>query len=255
MAQQEVLIPDIGDAEDVEVIEILAKVGAHIGKDDPLIVIESDKASMEVPASVSGTLRKITVALGDKVRTGQAIAVVEIESTSDGSDRHRRSRRTAVPQPQPAAKQPQPQPPPAAKEAPSKPVEASRRFEVRIPDIGDAKDVTVVEVKVKAGQDVAIDDLLVVIESDKASMEIPSPVAGRVSSVDVSEGTAVVEGTLLAVIEAVSPPKAEDVAAAAPAETPQSPPSVESAAAVKPRPAGGTRCSAATIWHFATAPQ
>ena len=85
MAQQEVLIPDIGDAEDVEVIEILAKVGAHIAKDDPLIVIESDKASMEVPASVSGTLRKITVALGDKVRTGQAIAVVEIESTNDGS--------------------------------------------------------------------------------------------------------------------------------------------------------------------------
>src|SRR4029450_7779491 len=75
MAQQEVLIPDIGDAEDVEVIEILAKGGAHIGKGDPLIVIESDKASMEVPASVSGTLRKITVALGDKVRTGQAIAV------------------------------------------------------------------------------------------------------------------------------------------------------------------------------------
>ena len=85
MAQQEVLIPDIGDAEDVEVIEILAKVDAHIAKDDPLIVIESDKASMEVPASVSGTLRKITVALGDKVRTGQAIAVVEIESTNDGS--------------------------------------------------------------------------------------------------------------------------------------------------------------------------
>ena len=235
MAQQEVLIPDIGDAEDVEVIEILAKVGAHIGKDDPLIVIESDKASMEVPASVSGTLRKITVALGDKVRTGQAIAVVEIESTSDGLGQASAEPTQAVSQPQPAAKQPQSRPPPAAKEAPSKPVEASRRFEVRIPDIGDAKDVTVVEVKVKAGQDVAIDDLLVVIESDKASMEIPSPVAGRVSSVDVSEGAAVVEGTLLAVIEAVSPPKAENATAAAKAvETPHGPPSVESAAAVEP---------------------
>ncbi len=190
---------------------------------------------MEVPASVSGTLRKITVALGDKVRTGQAIAVVEIESTSDGSRQAAPEPTQAVPQPQPAAKQPQPQPQPAAKEAPSKPVEASRRFEVRIPDIGDAKDVTVVEVKVKAGQDVAIDDLLVVIESDKASMEIPSPVAGRVASVDVSEGAAVVEGTLLAVIEAVSPPKAENATAAAkPVEAPQSPPSVESAAAVEP---------------------
>jgi len=243
MAQQEVLIPDIGDAEDVEVIEILAKVGAHIAKDDPLIVIESDKASMEVPASVSGTLRKITVALGDKVRTGQAIAVVEIESTNDGSGQAAPTRAaqavqapTQTVQPQPPT-QTVPKPQPAAKEAPSKPVETSRRFEVRIPDIGDAKDVTVVEVKVKAGQEVAVDDLLVVIESDKASMEIPSPVAGRVSSVDVSEGAAVVEGTLLAVIEAVSPPTAAAVTAAAkPVETPQSPPSVEPTVPVKTAP-------------------
>ena len=85
MAEKEVLIPDIGDAEDVEVIEILAKVGAQIAKDDPLIVIESDKASMEVPATVAGTLRKIVVALGDKVHAGQAIAVIEAESASGGT--------------------------------------------------------------------------------------------------------------------------------------------------------------------------
>ncbi len=85
MAEKEVLIPDIGDADDVEVIEILAKVGAKIAIDDPLIVIESDKASMEVPATVAGTLRKISVSLGDKVRTGQVIAVVEVASATDGA--------------------------------------------------------------------------------------------------------------------------------------------------------------------------
>ncbi len=220
MAQQEVLIPDIGDAEDVEVIEILAKVGAQIAKDDPLIVIESDKASMEVPSSVAGTLRKITVALGDKVRTGQAIAVVEVDSVTEGIAPAARPSTTPAAPPQAAP------PPSAAKEAADpKTIEPSpqpsRRFEVRIPDIGDAKDVTVVEVKVKAGQDVAVDDLLVVVESDKASMEIPSPVAGRVVSVDVGEGTAVAEGSLLAVIEAHSPAKVGAPAAApATAETP-----------------------------------
>ncbi len=220
MAQHEVLIPDIGDAEDVEVIEILAKVGAQLAKDDPIIVIESDKASMEVPASVSGTLRKITIAIGDKVRAGQVIAVVEVEAAGQ-------------PTPAPvsvASSAPTPSPEPKAVSQPIKPPsQASRRFEVRIPDIGDAKDVTVIEVAVKAGQNVAVDDLLVVIESDKASMEVPSPVAGRVASVDVSEGAAVTEGTLLAVIEATSRTNdaaaevAAPVAAAAPAPAPVQP--------------------------------
>ena len=234
MAEKEVLIPDIGDAEDVEVIEILAKVGAQIAKDDPLIVIESDKASMEVPATVAGTLRKIVVALGDKVHAGQAIAVIEAESASDGTGAVTTNPTTQAPTTQ--APPPQP-PPPAAKQAAPKPAESSRRFEVRIPDIGEAKDVTVVEVKVKAGQDVAIDDLLVVVESDKASMEIPSPVAGRVASVDVSEGSAVTEGSLLAVIEATSPTEADPSAAATNAvEIAQRSQSVESAAPAKPVP-------------------
>ena len=227
MAQQEVLIPDIGDADDVEVIEILAKVGAKIAIDDPLIVIESDKASMEVPATVAGTLRKISVSLGDKVRTGQAIAVVEVASAADGAAATKETPPERV----------DPPPRPEAKREPSKPAESARRFEVRIPDIGDAKEVTVVEVKVKAGQDVAVDDLLVVIESDKASMEIPSPVAGRVASVDVSEGTEVTEGTLLAVIESASVSSGERIVTPAPpSETAQPSPTVEAAAPVQRAP-------------------
>jgi pyruvate dehydrogenase E2 component (dihydrolipoamide acetyltransferase) len=201
VAQQEVKIPDIGDAEDVEVIEILASVGAQIAVDDPLIVIESDKASMEVPATVAGKLLKISVAVGDKVREGQVVAVVEVAQAAS----------TAMPEKPPAAPEKAPPAPTAAKqvEAPKKPVLAQskpgpvtqRKLDVRIPDIGDAKDVVVVEVAVKPGQSVALDDLLVVVESDKASMEIPAPVAGRIVSVDVTEGASVAEGSLLVVIE------------------------------------------------------
>jgi pyruvate dehydrogenase E2 component (dihydrolipoamide acetyltransferase) len=230
MAEKEVLIPDIGDADDVEVIEILASVGAQIAIDDPLIVIESDKASMEVPATVAGTLRKLTVALGDKVRTGQVFAVVDVEVES-ASDQARAA--PVVP-----ALHNDPQPRSEPKRTPSKPSEPSRRFEVRIPDIGDAKDVTVVEVKVKAGQDVAVDDLLVVIESDKASMEIPSPVAGRVASVDVSEGAEVTEGTLLAVIESASVSSGEPIVAPGGPHTETAQPSrtVEPAAPIQRAP-------------------
>ncbi len=228
MAEKEVLIPDIGDADDVEVIEILVKVGAKIAIDDPLIVIESDKASMEVPATVAGTLRKISVSLGDKVRTGQTIAVVEVASATDGA--------AAAKETPPARVDPPLQPEP--KREPSQPAESSRRFEVRIPDIGDAKDVTIVEVKVKAGQDVAVDDLLVVIESDKASMEVPSPVAGRVASVDVKEGAEVTEGTLLAVIEAASAPSGNSVVATAPRGEAEKPaPTVEQLPPAKRAPA------------------
>ena len=204
MAQQDIRIPDIGGAEDVEVIEILVKPGSVIATNDPLIVIESDKASMEVPATVSGKLLKITVALGDKVQQDQVIAVVEVDGAAAPPPE-----RTPAADPAPPAKSvstavdQQPRPPaPAPTRAESA---TPRRLEVRVPDIGDAKDVVVVEVAVKVGQSVALDDLLVVVESDKASMEIPAPVAGRITSVDVTAGTPVNEGTLLVVVETVDP--------------------------------------------------
>jgi pyruvate dehydrogenase E2 component (dihydrolipoamide acetyltransferase) len=205
VAQQEVRIPDIGDAQDVEVIEILAEVGKHIGLDDPLVVIESDKASMEVPSTASGTLREIKVAIGDKVREGQVVAIVEIDSVAAAQPKLDSTVTAAalelhVPGAMPVTEQP---------------TTVSRRLDVRIPDIGDAKDVVVVEVAVKPGQLVAVDDLLVVVESDKASMEIPAPVAGRIASVEVSEGGAVAEGSLLVVIETTAPAGATTTASSA----------------------------------------
>jgi len=203
VAQQDIRIPDIGDADDVEVVEILVTVGANVVVGDPLIVIESDKASMEVPATAAGKIQQITVAVGDKVREGQVIAIVESDGSAEPAKR-------AIPQ----------TPPPAiasvAADATKAPpvvttvsTSALRRFEVRVPDIGDAKDVVVVEVAVKLGQMVSVDDLLVVVESDKASMEIPSPVAGRIASIEVTAGSAVSEGTLVVVVESAGEPASQ----------------------------------------------
>jgi pyruvate dehydrogenase E2 component (dihydrolipoamide acetyltransferase) len=207
LAQSEVRIPDIGDADDVEVIEIFVESGAQVAVDDPLIVIESDKASMEVPTTAAGRVQKIMVNVGDKVHEGQVIAIVESAEVQAAAP----SAPTKTATTNRAAEVPHEAPPKVApvKPAPAKaklkevtaPASPLRRIEVRVPDIGDAKDVVVVEVSVKAGQTVAVDDLLMVVESDKASMEIPAPVAGRIVSVDVEPGTGVNEGTLLVVIE------------------------------------------------------
>ena len=200
MAQQEVRIPDIGDVEDVEVIEILGSVGAEIAVDDPLIVIESDKASMEVPAPVAGKLLKVTVAMGDKVVEGQVIAVVETAEVAASSSEAAPADEAEAAETEAGAS--------AAPAAEPVKTSESRKLEVHIPDVGDAQDIVVIEVAVKAGQDVEADDLLVVVESDKASMEIPAPVAGRIVSVDVEEGASVSEGSLLVVIETTQAPPA-----------------------------------------------
>jgi pyruvate dehydrogenase E2 component (dihydrolipoamide acetyltransferase) len=243
VALQEIRIPDIGDAEDVEVIEILVKAGADVAVDDPLIVIESDKASMEVPATAAGKLEKIAVAIGDKVREGQVIAVVDAAGAQAKGPSAPKSTTTQQPKPSSQAGVAKPEAPPkpatpkenvptkaqsttnanaasnARSSAPAQksagptsrptadaataPSDSARkqRIEVRVPDIGDAQDVAVIEIAVKPGQTVAVDDLLVVLESDKASMEIPAPVPGRIVSVDVADGAKVEEGSLIVVIE------------------------------------------------------
>lgn len=205
MAQLEVRIPDIGDADDVEVVEIFVAPGAEVAIDDPLIVIESDKASMEVPTTSAGRIQKLMVNVGDKVHEGQVIAVIESAEA------------LVVQSPKPERASSAPARPVSVEQvavAPAAPIATAKRsVEVRVPDIGDAKDVVVVEVNVKAGQAVAVDDLLMVVESDKASMEIPAPVAGVIRSVDVAPGSGVSEGTLLVVIETAQAAAAPSTAA------------------------------------------
>ena len=258
MAVEDIRIPDIGDADDVEVVEILVAVGDDVTKDGPLVVIESDKASMEVPSPSGGRVARIDVKVGDRVKQGQVIAGLEVASTPGASAtqptappaqaprRDAPIRDTGEPPKSAAAKAAAPPKPAVAKPAPPKPAAppksppradaptstTAKRLEVRLPDVGEAKDVTVVEVAVAPDSVVKADDLLVVVESDKASMEVPSPVAGRVLEVAVKPGTPVEQGSLLVVIEstqarAAATAEAPAVSAAgAPKETPE-PVSVE----------------------------
>jgi len=212
---QQIRIPDIGDAESVEVVEILVAPGDRVGPDDPIIVIESDKASMEVPAGVAGVIESIDVAIGDQVVEGQVIATLAgaAESTTEAE-----ATVAEAVEPKAAEREPEPsaartaatQPAPAA---PSRDETDRSMHEIRVPDIGEADHVVVIEIAVAAGADVQADDLLVVIESDKASMEIPVGVAGRIEAIHVKEGDEVSEGTLLATV-------AVQAAAAAPASAP-----------------------------------
>ncbi|MDE0660354.1 MAG: 2-oxo acid dehydrogenase subunit E2, partial [Gammaproteobacteria bacterium] len=217
----DVTIPDIGDAEDVEVIEICVDPGDAVAANDVLIVIESDKASMEVPAPFAGTVDEILVALGDVVNAGDAI--LRMEEISNGEP----DAIEATPTEPVATEEVQP---PTADGAP--PVTATERVEIRLPDVGEAENVSVIEVAVAEGQGVAVDDLLVVVESEKASMEIPSPFAGTVVEVAVGEGDDVEEASLLVVLEAerivdfppavpvsTSPPEAQPVELVPPAAT------------------------------------
>jgi pyruvate dehydrogenase E2 component (dihydrolipoamide acetyltransferase) len=212
---QEIRIPDIGDFDSVEVVEVLVAAGDEVSEDDPLIVIESDKASMEVPAGRSGIIDEVRVAVGDEVSEGDVIATVRdaadasasgtrepddaegADATPDAED--------ADSTPDAGAQEVQSDRAPEARDSDAGDDGASRSssatVEVRVPDIGDAKDVVVIEVAVEPGDSVGPEDLLVVVESDKASMEIPAGQAGTVTAVHVQEGSEVEEGTLLATLE------------------------------------------------------
>jgi pyruvate dehydrogenase E2 component (dihydrolipoamide acetyltransferase) len=172
---QEVAVPDIGDFKDVPIIEIAVKVGERIKAEAPLITLESDKASMEVPSPSPGIVKSIAVKLGDKVSQGTPILSLELDG------------------PSPSAEQAKPAvtPPPAPTSAPS------GVAEVRVPDIGDFKDVPIIEVSVKPGDTVKAEQPLITLESDKASMEVPSPFSGTVAELKVKKGDRVSEGTVI----------------------------------------------------------
>jgi pyruvate dehydrogenase E2 component (dihydrolipoamide acetyltransferase) len=207
MALVEVQVPDIGDFDEVAVIELLVKVGDTVKAEQSLITVESDKASMEIPSSTVGVVKEMRVALGDKVKQGSVVLVVE--AAGAGAP-------VAAPAAAPAAG-------PAPVAAPAVAV-ASGPVEVRIPDIGDFKDVAVIEVMVKPGDSIKVEQSLITVESDKASMEIPSSAAGVLKELKVKVGDKVNIGDLLAVLEgaavatvAVAAPVAALAVAPAPA--------------------------------------
>ena len=206
MAIVEIKVPDIGDFAEVTVIELMVKPGDSIKAEQSLITVESDKASMEIPSSAAGVVKELKVQLGDKVKEGTIVLLLEAEGAGAAPA-------AAAPAAAPAAAAPVAAP--AA--APVAAAAASGPVEVRVPDIGDFKDVTVIEVFVKAGDSVKLEQSLITVESDKASMEIPSSSAGVVKELKVKLGDKVNIGDLLAVLEGTASAAAPAAAAAAPA--------------------------------------
>jgi pyruvate dehydrogenase E2 component (dihydrolipoamide acetyltransferase) len=221
MSVMEVKVPDIGDFKDVEVIELLVKPGDTIKVDQSLVTVESDKASMEIPSSHAGVVKEMKVKIGDKVSEGTLLLTLETE----GKDATPAPAQAAPPAAAPAAAAPAPT---AQTAQPASAPASSGTVEVQVPDIGDFKDVEVIEVMVKPGDTIKTEQSLITVESDKASMEIPSSHAGVVKEVKVKLGDKVSKGTPVLVLEAVgaSPaaPEAKPAEPAAAASTPSAAP-------------------------------
>ena len=212
MALIEVQVPDIGDFDEVAVIELLVKVGDTVKAEQSLITVESDKASMEIPSSTAGVVKELRVKLGDKVKQGSVVLVVEAAGAAVAAAPAAVA--PAAPVTVPAA---------TAAVAVAAPASATGLIEVRIPNIGDFTDVAVIEVFVKPGDTIKVEQSIITIESDKASMEIPSSHAGLLKELKVKVGDKVNIGDLMAILEgsvsaAAAPVAAASVAAAVPAE-------------------------------------
>jgi pyruvate dehydrogenase E2 component (dihydrolipoamide acetyltransferase) len=252
MAQTvEVKVPDIGDFKDVPVIEVLVKAGDTVKAEDSLVTLESDKATMDVPSPSAGIVKDVKVKLGDKVSEGSVIVTLDTEAANGGKAASP-AQAAAAPGPAPAsapspapgsapaagsasAAASSPSPPASTKqrkdEAASTPAGAAQNIEVKVPDIGDFKDVPVIEVLVKPGDTVKAEDSLVTLESEKATMDVPSPSAGVIKEVKVKLGDKVSEGNVIVVLEASdarasAAPAPTAAAAAAPAPPPSPPASI-----------------------------
>jgi dihydrolipoamide dehydrogenase len=220
MSLVELKVPDIGDFSDVDVIEVNIKPGDAIEKEQGVITLETDKATMEVPADAAGTVKEVKVKVGDKVSQGSVIAMIETAGAGAAA--------AASAAPAPAAA------PAAAPQAAGGAVQ-----DVKVPDIGDFKDIPIIEVHVKPGDTVEKEQSLVTLESDKATMDVPSPAAGTVKELKVKLGDTVSEGTVILTLAGGA---AAPAAAAAP-----SAPKQEAAKPAAPAPQAGSYSGSADI--------
>ncbi len=248
MALVEVKVPDIGDFAEVAVIELLVKPGDTVKQEQSLVTVESDKASMEIPSSHAGVVKEVKVQIGDKISEGSLLVV--IESADAGA---------AAPAPAPAAAPAAAAPAPAAASAPAAaapaPAASAGPVDIVIPDIGDFDEVAVIEVLVKVGDTIKPEQSLITVESDKASMEIPSSHGGVVKELLVKLGDKVAKGSKIAVVQATgaaAPAPAPAASAPAPAQAAAAPAPAQTSA---PAPAERQVPTAALPPHEPTAPQ
>ncbi len=234
MSIVEVKVPDIGDFKEVEIIELMVKPGDTVKVDQSLITVESDKASMEIPSSHAGVVKELKVNVGDKIAEGSLVLLLEVADDASAPAP------AAAAAPAPAAEAaPAAAPAPAAAAAPAA---AGGLVEVTVPDIGDFKEVEVIELMVKVGDTIAVEQSLLTVESDKASMEIPSSHAGVVKELKVKVGDKVAKGSLVLVVETTGGAAAPAAAAPAPAQAAAAP---AAATASAPAPAAAAAAPAA----------
>ena len=218
---KDVLVPDLGEDE-VEVIELCVSPGDSVEAEDALVTVESDKASMDVPAPFAGTLKELCVKVGDKISHNDLLAKLEVA----GGDAAEAPAEEEKAEEAPAAKE---EAAPAAEEKPAAAEQSSggsETIEVTVPDIGDSADVDVIEILVSAGDTVEAEDGLITLETDKATMDVPSPQAGKVVEVKVKDGDKVSEGSLVLLLEVAGSGSSDS----APAEKAESAPAPEAAA-------------------------
>ncbi|WP_251357987.1 dihydrolipoyllysine-residue acetyltransferase [Kangiella sp. TOML190] len=232
-------VPDIGDADGVEIIELLVAVGDTVELEDGLIVLETDKATMEVPSSAAGEIKSIAVNVGDKVSEGDLIVEIEVagdatEATSSDSDSESADEETASePQQQATAEQE------TVNESEPESASAAVSQPIIIPDLGDAEGVDVIEISVSVGDSIEKDDSLIVLETDKATMEVPAESAGTIESLSVKVGDKVSQGdqigTILAktAVASAEPKAAEEKPKSEPAQVESSAPTKSQAAPAK----------------------
>ncbi|CAN7496388.1 dihydrolipoyllysine-residue acetyltransferase [Variovorax sp. LjRoot290] len=224
----DIKVPDIGDFSDVPVIEIFVKPGDTVKAEDPLVSLESDKATMDVPAPRGGVVESIAVKLGDKVSEGSVIMTFKAEGGA------------AAPAPAEAAK-------PSVSAAPSATSAPAGVAEVRVPDIGDFTDVPVIEIFVKVGDTVKAEDPLVSLESDKATMDVPAPLSGVVQAIGIKIGDKVSEGSVILTLATGEVPAASAAAAPAASAAATAAPAAAAAAAAQAVASTGTAIDEATF--------
>jgi pyruvate dehydrogenase E2 component (dihydrolipoamide acetyltransferase) len=236
----EVVVPDLGDFSDVEVIEVLVRVGDSVALEAPLIVLETDKATMEVPSSHAGTITEIKVKSGDRISAGDTIVVLDAdEAEAQPVDSASSSTTTqATPARAPAA-------PAESKSGGADPSKAAakqlpRSISEVVPELGDFSDVEIIDVLVGVGDTIKVDDPLIVLETDKATMEVPASHAGSITALNIKRGDRVSSGDVILTLDAVEVETAAEPTAAAGSAGPpakaaprQAPTPVRSAA---PRP-------------------
>ncbi|WP_301584631.1 dihydrolipoyllysine-residue acetyltransferase [Halomonas alkaliantarctica] len=201
MSSEIIKVPDIGGDTDVEIIEIAVSEGDVIEAEDTLITLESDKASMDVPAPKGGKVLKVLVKEGDTVSEGDDIVELEVEGGADGGEETSAPASDSQPNDAPAKedkpKEPTKEQAPAAKKASG----SKQTVDIKVPDLGGSDNVEIIEVAVSAGDDINAEDTLITLESDKASMDVPSPHGGKIVALTVKEGDTVSEGDVIGQME------------------------------------------------------